>query len=339
VAGLVLMLCITSFTIVLTLGGGPGATTLEVAIYQTLRFDFDPARAVVLTAMQLALTLVLVAILARFGGNPDATGELAVSSRRHSLPSRTESLSNAAVIALSAFFVVGPLAAVVVSGLGADLGRLAGEASVRRAVATSLALAFAAAFLALGLSLSRATARRAIDNPSRGARPGLLERACDQGAAMILAFPPIVIGAGWFVLLRHAGDVFSFAPVMVVAVNAAMAMPFVMRAIRPAHDRSAVRHDRLAQSLGIRGLSRWRLIDWPVLRGPLLTGFAFAAALSLGDLGVIALFGSQEVQTLPYLLLLRLGSYRTEDAAGLALILALMTLALIWLAARTGEVR
>ena len=48
-----------------------------------------------------------------------------------------------------------------------------------------------------------------------------------------------------------------------------------------------------------------------MLRRPLLTGFAFAMALSLGDLGVIALFGSDSVQTLPYLLLERMGSYRT----------------------------
>ena len=34
VAALVFMLCVTSFTIVLMLGGGPAATTLEVAIYQ-----------------------------------------------------------------------------------------------------------------------------------------------------------------------------------------------------------------------------------------------------------------------------------------------------------------
>ncbi|TIL80925.1 MAG: ABC transporter permease subunit, partial [Mesorhizobium sp.] len=60
VAGLVFMLCITSFTIVLTLGGGPRATTLEVAIYQALRFDFDPARAVTLTVLQIALTFVVV---------------------------------------------------------------------------------------------------------------------------------------------------------------------------------------------------------------------------------------------------------------------------------------
>ena len=90
----------------------------------------------------------------------------------------------------------------------------------------------------------------------------------------------------------------------------------------PAHDAAAERHDRLAASLGISGWNRFRLVDWPPIRRPLLTGFAFAMALSLGDLGVIALFGSDALKTLPFLLLERMGSYRTADAAGLALIIA-----------------
>jgi len=59
---LVFMLCLTSFAVVLTLGGGPRSTTLEVAIYQSLRFDFDPVRAVVLALLQLVLC-ALVALL------------------------------------------------------------------------------------------------------------------------------------------------------------------------------------------------------------------------------------------------------------------------------------
>ena len=131
----------------------------------------------------------------------------------------------------------------------------------------------------------------------------LLEHATDTGAGFVLVVPPIVIGAGWFLLLRHGGDVFAVAPVMVVAVNAVMAMPFAIRAIRPAHDAASERHERLCAQLGISGWNRLRLIDWPSLRRPLATAFAFAMALSLGDLGVIALFGSDAVQTLPYLLL------------------------------------
>ena len=81
VAGLVFMLCVTSFTIVLTLGGGPAATTLEVAIYQALRFDFDPARAVALTSGQIALTVAAVWLLSRLGADPARDANLGVAPR------------------------------------------------------------------------------------------------------------------------------------------------------------------------------------------------------------------------------------------------------------------
>ncbi|RWO12222.1 MAG: thiamine/thiamine pyrophosphate ABC transporter, permease protein [Mesorhizobium sp.] len=329
VAGLVFMLCITSFTIVLTLGGGPRATTLEVAIYQALRFDFDPARAVTLTLLQIALTFVVVLALMRLGFNTVGDANLPVASRRYLSAGAAETVLNAALIILALLFVAGPMAATVTSGLGADLGRLAGESAVRQAALTSAVLALLAALLSVALSLSLVMARRALALRRRVGARTLLEYATDTGAGFVLVVPPVVIGAGWFLLLRSVSDVFAIAPVMVVAVNAVMAMPFAIRAIRPGYDAASERHERLCLLLGISGWSRFRLVDWPSLRRPLATGFAFAMALSLGDLGVIALFGSDSLQTLPYLLLARMGSYRTMDAAGLALLLGLVCLALV----------
>lgn len=337
ISGLVLMLCATSFTIVLTLGGGPGATTLEVAIYQALRFDFDPGRAVVLTLLQLALTLCLVIAIARLGGNFTGAGDPSLAPRRPVPVTGPGSIADFLLILFAGLFVCGPILAVILSGLGADLARLASDPAVRRAAGTSVTLALGAAAMATVLSLALIRMRKFLELARRGAQPSLLERLAEIGPLALLAVPPVVVGAGWFILLRHLGDVFAFAPVMVILVNAAMAMPFVLRAIRPAHDHSVDLHDRLARSLGVTGFNRWRLVDWPVLRAPLLTGFAFAMALSLGDLGVIALFGSDAVQTLPYLLLQRLGSYRTEDAAGLALLLAMLTLALTFISSRRTE--
>lgn len=337
VAGLVFMLCITSFTIVLTLGGGPAATTLEVAIYQALRFDFDPARAVTLTLLQIALTFVVVLALMRLGANTVGDANLPVASRRYLSASMAETVVNATLIVLASLFVAGPMAATLVAGLGADLGRLAGESAVRQATLTSAVLALLSALLSVALSLSLIMGRRALAlNRGIGART-LLEHATDTGAGFVLVVPPIVIGAGWFLLLRAVSDVFAIAPVMVVAVNAVMAMPFAVRAVRPAYDAASERHERLCAQLGISGWNRLRLVDWPSLRRPLATGFAFAMALSLGDLGVIALFGSDSVQTLPYLLLARMGSYRTADAAGLALLLGLVCLALVVAADRLGR--
>ena len=41
VAALIFMLCFASFATVLSLGGGPQATTIELAIYQALSYDYD----------------------------------------------------------------------------------------------------------------------------------------------------------------------------------------------------------------------------------------------------------------------------------------------------------
>ncbi|WP_295813843.1 ABC transporter permease subunit, partial [uncultured Nitratireductor sp.] len=82
IAGLVFMLCVTSFTIVLLLGGGPRATTLEVAIYQALRFDFDPARALVLTLVQVGLAGGVVLALGQLGASLSGDANLPVAPRR-----------------------------------------------------------------------------------------------------------------------------------------------------------------------------------------------------------------------------------------------------------------
>jgi thiamine transport system permease protein len=336
IAGLIFMLCATSFTLVLTLGGGPAASTIEVAIYQALRFDFDPARAVTFTLLQIVLTAIVMFVLTRLGANAAIDTSLPVAQRKFVAIRPAEAAFNAALIVLALIFVAGPIAATVTSGLAADLLRLAGDPAVQQATVTSIVLAVLSALLSVAIALSLAAARLALASQPAN-RSGFLESLAGTGAGFVLVVPPIVIGAGWFVLLRHSEYVFAAAPIMVATVNAVMAMPFAIRAIRPAYDAAGARNDRLCAQLGIAGWNRARLIDWPVLRRPIATGFALAMALSLGDLGVIALFGSDSVQTLPYLLLARLGSYRTDDAAGLALLLGLLCLALIFVADRFGK--
>ncbi len=323
VAALVFMLCLTSFTIVLLLGGGPGATTLEVAIYQSLRFDFDVARAVALTVLQLAITVAAVALMGRIGASGIGEAGISVSRPYRIWTGGPERLFSAAILLVAAAFVAGPLLATLLSGASADLSRLAGEESVRRATLVSLSLASVSAVLAVAMALALISSRRALD----------------LAPMLSLVVPPIVIGAGWFMILRRTGGVFAAAPFMVAAANAVMAMPFAMRALKPAYHAAAARHDRLASSLGIVGWNRLRLVDWPALRRPLGVAFAFAMALSLGDLGVIALFGSESVKTLPYLLMERMGSYRTSDAAGIALFLGMICLGLVLAGDRLGRVR
>lgn len=335
IAGLIFMLCITSFTIVLTLGGGPRATTLEVAIYQSLHFDFDIARAVSLTLVQLCLTIAVLSVLSLSGRPTEEGFSLHTTTRRFDQPTLRTRLLDGATIILGLLFVALPIGGTVVSGLAADLLRLLGESLVWRAILTSIVLGASAAALSLIISLALVVAREYLASRRGYASPKLFERSLDRGASLIMVIPPIVIGSGWFILSRHFVDPFSLAPFMVVSVNAAMAIPFAFRILRPTWDTAASRHNRLCAQLGITGWNRLRLIDWPVLKRPSSVAFAFAMALSLGDLGTIALFGNNSIQTLPYLLLQRMGSYRTQDAAGLALILGVLCL-LLMIAADKG---
>jgi len=337
VAGLVFMLCIASFTVVLTLGGGPRATTIEVAIYQALRFDFDPGLAVRLALMQLALTGALVLAGVRMTQPMDVGAGLDRAVPRPDGATAGARLGDALMIGVALVVTLPVFAAILVAGLNAPLAHLAGDAGVWRAGATSLAIASAAAILSLAMAWPLGELAASGRQPSAGRGLRLAGRSAEMASSLVLVMPPVVLGAGWFVLLLGVPGGRDLGFAVVIAINALMAVPFIMRVLATAINDSRTRHDRLCASLGIGGLARLRLIDWPVLRRPLAVAAAFALALSLGDLGAIALFGSEHLVTLPLLLLQRLGSYRVDDAAGLALVLGALCLAIMALAERTAR--
>ncbi|MGQ3295462.1 MAG: thiamine/thiamine pyrophosphate ABC transporter permease ThiP, partial [Shinella sp.] len=326
IAGLVFMLCATSFTIVLTLGGGPAATTIEVAIYQALRFDFDPQRAVLLAFLQIAVTAALLWLLSLFV-RPQEEGATAGRAIRR-FDGRRRRLADGVVILVFTLFTAAPLAATLAAGLAADFGRLALDPLLHRALLTSLAISFASASLSLAIALPVVLVPRLAEAGGAGAATRAMGRALPAVGSLILLVPPVVVATGWFLVLRLFGETGRFAPAVITVINALMALPFVVRVLEPAYRTHLARTARLALSLGVTGMHRLLWIDWPALKKPFLTAFAFAMALSLGDLGAVAIFGAEGFVTLPWLLFSRMASYRTADAAGIALILGLICLAL-----------
>ncbi len=79
---LVFLLCMTSFAVALILGGGPRATTVELAIYQALRFDFDLGRAAWLALIQFALCGTVAVLALRLSAAAGFGGGLGGSVRR-----------------------------------------------------------------------------------------------------------------------------------------------------------------------------------------------------------------------------------------------------------------
>ncbi len=328
-AGLIFMLCVTSFTLVLIFGGGPAATTIEVAIYQALRFDFNPERAVSLALLQITVTGMILGGLSLL---PAAADTGSTSGRRFPRFDGRRALVRAVdglLLSLAALFLILPLGQVVVSGLQADLARLLAQAAFQQAASTSLLVALAAGLSATLLAYGVIAARAEIDAArAQNAGNRIFSLALASVSSLVLLVPTSVLATGWFLALRSRGEIASFAPVIVTGINALMALPFAVRVLEPAYREHRARTGRLAESLGLSVSQRLRRVDWPVLKRPFLTALAFAMALSLGDLGAVALFGSENISTLPALIYARMGSYRSTDADGLALLLGVICLVL-----------
>lgn len=321
IATLIFLLCTASFAVVLTLGGGPAATTLEVAIYQALRFDFDPARAAALALAQLAICGLLTAFAGKFAGVSYGVPPLRRYLVRHDGRSAAARLGDGLALAFGLAILLPPLGAIVIGGLAGWRA----SPGIFAATAASFGLGAAAAMmsLSLGWPLAQVAARSPQAN-----------RTFSVASLAALIMPPAVLATGWFILLSRYADVTGLAPVLVIAMNALMALPFVYGTLAPALRQSAAANDRLCAGLGLKGITRFRIVDLPSLRKPIGLALLMAAIVSLGDLTAITLFGTQDFVTLPSLIYRQMGSYRMEAAAGTALILALFALALITLAER-----
>jgi thiamine transport system permease protein len=150
-----------------------------------------------------------------------------------------------------------------------------------------------------------------------------------EGAAMLpLATSGLVLGTGLFLLTRSVASPETLALPVTVLVNALMALPFLFRLLLPQARDLHRNYDRLAQTLGLSGAARLRWLTLPRLARPLGMGAGLAAALSMGDLGVVALFAGQDQATLPLVVQRLSGAYRMDQAAAAALVLVACSFAL-----------
>jgi len=320
----IFLVCLTSFAVALTLGGGPASTTLEVAIYQAFRFEFDLGRAASLALLQAGLCVAAVALAGRAAS---LRGHGAGLDRAGPLPpggGAGRAALDWAFIAGAAGFLILPLGAILVSGLP---GLSMMPTSVWQAAGRSIVMALGSTALALALALplGLAAARRR-------------EGGIWDGIAMLpLAISPMVVGTGLFLLTRGLAPPAVLALPVTVLVNAAMALPFAFRALLPAARAVEADFGRLSDSLGMAGLSRLRLVTLPRLRRPLGFSAGIAAAFAMGDLGVIALFGDADRATLPLQLYRLMGAYQMQAAAGAAVLLMVLALGLFWIFDRGGR--
>ena len=323
VTALIFVICLTSFAVALTLGGGPRATTIELAIYQAFRFDFDLGRAALLSLVQLFLAGGAAALALWILPTISIGGGLDRPLRRWDAHSKLQRITDTAAILCAAAFLLLPLCAVVVRGV---VGLPQMPAAVWAAAWSSIWVAALSVMILLALALPVAGW---IASAKRGSAEAI--------GLLGLSASPLMIGTGWFILINPLVDPFDVALPVTALVNALMALPFVLRVLVPPLRDTIHVYGRLAQTLRLQGWALWRWVLLPRLRPQIGFAAGLTGALSVGDLGVIALFADNDRVTLPLQMYRLMGAYRMEAAAGAALILLALALGIFWLCDKGGR--
>ena len=314
---LVFIFDFTSFGVILLLGG-PGFSTLEVAIYTQAMSFFNLPLAALLSLIQLFCTLAFSILYSRLllRTTVSVTPRGDVSSHPHSLIQR--SYVTVFSVLLFIFYVL-PLSALPLRSvlrLEADAGQrgqviygLTGdyynELFVNRndsifyvppfeAIGNSLGYAGLTVILSLLLGLPVAVAL---------VHPGRLARLLDPLLMLPLGASAVTLGLGLIISFNKPifGSQLTLvsSPLLVPLAHTIIALPFVIRTLQPALASIPERLRQAAAMLGASPRRVWFAVDWPIVSRATLSAAVFAFTISLGEFGASSLVVRPEYPTLP----------------------------------------
>ncbi len=308
---LIFLICITSFSIALTMGGGPNSTTLEVAIYEALRFQLDFSKAASLACFQFMICGCVAFLLLILGGSNSSFKAIDLRIQTYNNPYFSKGIVDYILILFVICFLFAPILLLFFYGL---MGFFNLDTSIYLAAFNSLILSITSGFLGVVIASS-------ISFWVATSKTHSHLKYIETLSIFILASSPIVMGTGIFLILRPIISFEYLTPLLVICVNVTMSLPFMLRALVPAVSIVEQDHGKLSDSLSITGINRVKNIIFPRVAPAIGFCFGIGSALSMGDLGVITFFSFGEFQTLPLVIYRLMISYRMEQAFSAAVLL------------------
>lgn len=331
---MVFLFTFTSFGVVQILGGARYAT-LEVEIYRQTAQFLDLPTAAVLTLLQFAAVLGLLAVHAWTVRRRESTLRLLGGQAR---PPRPRGRGQWALLwsqlLVIALLLVLPLAVLVERSLAGPDGY--GTVFYRAlqsppgidstfvvapvtAIGNSLGYAAVATVIALlvgGLAAAALTRRG-----------GRLVRGFDALLMLPLGTSAVTVGFGFLVALDEPPLDLRSSWILVPLAQALVGVPFVVRTMLPVLRAVDDRLREAAAVLGASPLRAWREVDLPLVRRALLVAAGFAFAVSLGEFGATVFIARPDTPTLPIAverLLGRAGELNYGQAMALSTVLMLV---------------
>jgi thiamine transport system permease protein len=317
VFGFIFILCFNSFAVVLALGGGPKSTTLEVAIYQALKYDFNIPEALLLSWCQLVIAGGLYFVFTRKESIHRQSMERPTPFRHLRYATGSLGVLCFWVLALVALVWTLPFWSLL-PGLSAFLKASSLERLIPPTLIT-LSLGLASALISVFLAyLALKPIRRALLGGKTRYAQGLSWLASHS-----LFVPAMVLSVGIFIALLGTIDLERYGLVVIALLNGFLLMPFALQRLKPALCLYDQQNHALVTSLKLPPRKAMRL-EWLYAKSTIKNTFGFVMVLAMGDVALFAIFGPSGSTSLPWLIYSLAGSYQIAAASGAALILLVL---------------
>ncbi|GAB1420724.1 iron ABC transporter permease [Anaerolineales bacterium] len=326
---LVFIFTFTSFGIVLILGGIRFAT-LEVQIYNQAVNMLNLPLAAALSLIQISIMFILMLFYTKLQKQSQTTLRAENINQRNPR-TKWEKIQVSGTVILISLFLFSPIVALLWRSVTAGMDGISFQHYINLFINDSNSVLFVPPIQAILNSLFFAILAMilALLLGSIGAYMiHLLPSALLDPLFMLpLATSAVTLGFGFIIALGTPPLNLRSSWLIVVIAHTLVAIPFVVRSVLPAIRQ--IPHSVLEAGtvLGAAPLSRWRLIDLPLLGRSLLVGAIFAFTISMGEFGASLFVARPDTPTIPlviYRLLGRPGQTNYGQALAMSVILMLI---------------
>ena len=317
---LIFLFCFPSFLIVMSLGGSPKYYTIEAEIYRRTYTDVNTV-----SSSSLALfSFIIMSLLLLVSGYGREEKKASRAKRIIKKARGWKKLEAFALSLMITLFLAPPLLSIIYRAFFTKDGTFTlkawldiasssptGAGTGLNAIFNSLLIALVSSFLAVSLSTAisiSAVRRKSWIIPLLTSLP--------------MAAGSVSLGLGFaFLSTRLPYKSIYISYILVILAHLVVVMPFTVRTIMPGAKRIPDTLTLASMCLGKGCYSSYRKVEKPMLKSYRRRAFAFAFALSLGEVNATMALAEGKVTTLPILIYKMINQYNYQGASALAIIL------------------
>lgn len=317
---IVLMFCISSFAIILILGGNPRFTNTEVEIYRQARTNLNLGKACSISLISTAVNTFLI-ILSRMSGksqSEEAETFLLKQIKLKDLNLFSRVLINTFLV-ISSLFVLLPVISVVIKSFTAVSSR-AGQSTISVKAYTAINLRSISETLFIGLASALFTTVLALSMSMDLAKRnnGFVENFI----MLPMITSSVIVGLSFFIVSKY----YKFLPniLLVVLCHSIVNIPISFKIILPAYRDIPKAIIEAAMIDGANDSAIIRKIEIPAIKDSIFASFIITFALSCGELNSTLILSNGKTSTIPIQIQRLISSYNYPSACAYGTVLLLL---------------